>query len=165
MPHTAPMAKREEYDAALADLERLKVSGRVTDAEYARLRGKLVAEQPMTGCGKGVLWVAIGIPVLVIGGCNILSAVGHNSAPSESGMQSTATVACRTAVKDQLKAPRTAKFSDESVSGSSGAYIVVGNVDAENSFGALVRSGFRCSARVSTATGDAVSADATVVGK
>jgi hypothetical protein len=60
-------------------------------------------------------------------------------------------VMCQEFVKDQLKAPATADFpymtnSDVSVvSTGEGRYSVAGYVDAENSFGATLRTRYRCS--------------------
>ncbi|WP_336632856.1 MULTISPECIES: hypothetical protein [unclassified Microbacterium] len=50
---------------------------------------------------------------------------------------------CETAIKEKLKAPTTADFS--STATGSGTWTVVGAVDAENSFGAKVRSHYQCS--------------------
>lgn len=52
---------------------------------------------------------------------------------------------CETFVKRKLKAPASARFSGESaVKVSSMEYTAAGSVDAENSFGALLRSTFAC---------------------
>src|SRR6478672_3630782 len=51
--------------------------------------------------------------------------------------------ACEAWVLDQLVAPASAKFSSEQwFDGASAA--VIGNVDSQNSFGAMLRSGFHC---------------------
>lgn len=50
---------------------------------------------------------------------------------------------CEAAIEERLKAPATAEF-DSTASGS-GTWIVVGTVDSENGFGAMVRSSFQCS--------------------
>lgn len=55
-----------------------------------------------------------------------------------------AKAACRTFVKEKLKAPTTADFSDEQVSQANGTWAVNGYVDSENSFGAKVRAAFQC---------------------
>jgi hypothetical protein len=58
-------------------------------------------------------------------------------------------VACKSFVEKRLKAPSTADFesySQELVSeGGAGSFEVHGTVDAQNSFGAKLRSNFRCS--------------------
>ncbi|TSD68135.1 hypothetical protein [Aeromicrobium piscarium] len=61
-----------------------------------------------------------------------------------------ARLACENLVKDQLKAPGTADFSNVSAVNNGGAsWTVTGEVDAENAFGASLRSSFRCSLRAS----------------
>ena len=42
-----------------------------------------------------------------------------------------------------LKAPSTAKFDDMSINKDGDEYVVIGKVDSENSFGAMIRSSFR----------------------
>lgn len=82
---------------------------------------------------------AIGGLVLVL-----VKPVG-SSGPDLSAQQ---IAACRERVKLQLKAPATAKFSEESVSREPTGpfFTVVGLVDAENGFGALLRQRYRCTA-------------------
>lgn len=50
---------------------------------------------------------------------------------------------CEREVESLLKAPTTAEFSS-TASASGSPYTVSGTVDAENSFGAMLRSEFRC---------------------
>lgn len=59
-----------------------------------------------------------------------------------------AELACERAVKAQLKSPASAEFGSTSVSGSGAKYTVAGTVDAENSFGALMRNSFVCEVEV-----------------
>jgi hypothetical protein len=57
---------------------------------------------------------------------------------------------CRQSVEEQLKAPATAQWSDETVEAlnSHGDHFdVQGHVDAENGFGALIRMVWKCDAR------------------
>lgn len=56
--------------------------------------------------------------------------------------------ACERAVKEHLKAPATAAFSDVTSRASGSGWDVQGSVDAENGFGALTRSAFVCAATV-----------------
>lgn len=51
-------------------------------------------------------------------------------------------VTAQHAVKDKLKSPSTAKFSDEKVQRANNMVMVSGNVDAQNSFGATLRNGY-----------------------
>jgi len=58
---------------------------------------------------------------------------------------------CMTDVRDQLKAPATAQFGDHQarpVGAVEGAWVETGVVDSQNSFGALVRAGYSCTATV-----------------
>lgn len=55
--------------------------------------------------------------------------------------------ACEEWVKDQLKAPSTAVVGGVERSGS-GPWTVIGWVDAQNSFGAMIRTRWTCSVRL-----------------
>lgn len=58
--------------------------------------------------------------------------------------------ACHGYVKDRLKAPTTAEFAEEQVSGPRDkVYVVTGYVDSQNGFGAMVRNSYECRARFS----------------
>lgn len=77
-----------------------------------------------------------------------LSALGRSSGNSTSSDRRVDFVVnCEYALKDQLKSPATAKisnaFADGILSTASG-YAWDGTVDAQNGFGALIRSRFRC---------------------
>jgi hypothetical protein len=57
--------------------------------------------------------------------------------------------ACHEAVKAKLKAPATAQFSHESINTPTDkAKNIVGDLDSQNGFGALVRSHYRCFAYI-----------------
>jgi hypothetical protein len=58
--------------------------------------------------------------------------------------KSGAQTACEMFVKERLKAPSTADIQSSSVSESAGSFNVSGTVDAQNSYGAKIRSSFRC---------------------
>ena len=95
-------------------------------------------------------WAIAAVILLCFGGAVFLFGGGkgdRGSVPSQSAMTVEARAQCRGAVKDKLKAPATAKFSDESVTGSDpdSVWFVSGAVDSQNSFGALIRSSFECS--------------------
>lgn len=59
-----------------------------------------------------------------------------------------AQIACERAVKEQLKAPSSAKFVNMESQGAGGSFAVTGQVDAENSFGAMIRTSFSCTVEV-----------------
>lgn len=52
--------------------------------------------------------------------------------------------ACQNFVRDRLKSPASAHFSGLARSGGGGSWTIAGDVDADNSFGAPVRSHFTC---------------------
>lgn len=58
-----------------------------------------------------------------------------------------AKIACQDMVRDQLKSPASAKFSDVTASGI-GPWTVRGRVDSDNSFGASVRNSWECTVRL-----------------
>lgn len=58
---------------------------------------------------------------------------------------------CERWVRDGLKAPSTAKFSEQWVAGA-GPWTVYGKVDAENSFGAMLRQSWTCEVVLDGAT-------------
>lgn len=75
----------------------------------------------------------------------VLLVIGHFSGGDQEGDSGAyVKVSCREWVKEKLKAPASADFSSETTSYSSGRYTVTGLVDAQNSFGAQVRSSFTC---------------------
>jgi hypothetical protein len=55
---------------------------------------------------------------------------------------------CRDLVEGSLKAPATAEFGELSAAKLLGEWTVTGYVDAENSFGAMLRNNFQCTVRV-----------------
>lgn len=83
----------------------------------------------------------VAVAVFMVGGVVWLWPVG--SSPTVDS----AVTACRRHVVDQLKAPSTAKFGQVRWERSGDTVRVSGAVDAENSFGALVRSDYTCTAR------------------
>ena len=93
-------------------------------------------------------WIALGI-VLVIGVVAFtgLYFVDRYFGDESSGDQSAyVEVACRDWVKDRLKSPTSAKFSGENTTQTGNTYVVRGSVDAQNSFGAMIRSDYTCEA-------------------
>lgn len=76
----------------------------------------------------------LAVPLLMAPkGCSVATGAGDAN-------KATAIGACEKSIKNQLKAPSTADFSNERATKSgSSAYEVDGDVDAENSFGAKLR--------------------------
>lgn len=59
-----------------------------------------------------------------------------------------ARAACRELVKDRLRSPASAQFSDLAHRGSGVQFVVTGIVDSENAFGAMIRNSFTCEVRL-----------------
>jgi hypothetical protein len=98
------------------------------------------------------LVILVGIAVLLV------SCVGYvirNSGDSGDGdgdgrSDGMAKVMCENFVEDRLKSPSSADFSgifDTTITGSGTDYTVSGYVDAENIFGAMLRSNYTCEIR------------------
>ena len=96
------------------------------------------SSNPLRGCliGCGLL---ILIPTIFI---IIAVSTSGGSSSSNSG-QFEAIAQCEARIENLLKAPATADF-ETSATGSGSTWTVSGSVDAENSFGALIRSTFQC---------------------
>lgn len=86
-------------------------------------------------------WVAIIGALLAIG--YVISMFDGSSSKSDGYV---AESACKNWVREQLKAPATADFGGEGISGS-GPWTITGYVDAENSFGAKIRTNWTCDVR------------------
>jgi hypothetical protein len=67
-----------------------------------------------------------------------------SSEPDTAALKQSGQDACRHYVGLSLKAPATARFSGESSGAAGDTVTVIGAVDSENSFGALLRSNFTC---------------------
>ena len=68
-------------------------------------------------------------------------------ADSDTDARNTFIASCRLAVKDQLKAPASAEFSPVAydwLEEAGTGYRWAGTVDAQNSFGASIRTAFTC---------------------
>lgn len=91
-------------------------------------------------------------PVWAIGAVVVAFVLWYSVALSDGGNDSGsggfARLACEQKVKAQLASPSSARFSGVSATeGTAGRWTVTGNVDAENSFGASLRSSFTCDLR------------------
>jgi len=95
---------------------------------------------------RGCIWVMLVIVVFAIG-ATIISSLGEDSgAEAEGPTDAGAIDVCREAVKAKLKAPGTAEFLEEVATTDGDNYKVSGQVDAENSFGAMLRLSWSCDA-------------------
>lgn len=101
------------------------------------------AKPNRTSAKTWILGFAI-VAALLLGGW-VISRV--ESRPDPGAAERDATRVCEDFVKERLKAPATADFSDLDVTSDAGEYTVTGDVDAQNSFGAKLRSHFTCVVR------------------
>ncbi|MWV50048.1 hypothetical protein GRS96_12290 [Rathayibacter sp. VKM Ac-2803] len=92
--------------------------------------------RPPIGC-----LVLVGVVVLAFAGC--IKGISEISSESDSGdNQYEAIAQCEARIERLLKAPATAEFDSSATGG--GTWKVTGSVDAENSFGATLRSNYAC---------------------
>lgn len=94
--------------------------------------------------GAGCLIAVVGGVLLVV----LLSMFGSGGDDEDDGPTSAGAIdVCEQHVRDLLRAPSTADFGGQQASlTSSGHFTVTGWVDAENGFGAKLRSDWSCSA-------------------
>jgi len=94
-------------------------------------------------------WIGAAAFVAIVGGCMALGS-GSGRTPSLDEQHRDAQRVCQDFVKERLKAPVTASFADVDTSGGAATGVAVtGSVDAENTFGAKVRSTFTCTVTLS----------------
>ncbi|GAA2182123.1 hypothetical protein GCM10009785_19950 [Brooklawnia cerclae] len=139
-------AEAREY---LAALDRMAASGQITEDECLDERARVLTlmERWERGRKFNRIFLISLFGVLVLAAIIVFAVT--SSKPKSVGdrqddARAAAIVACRDAIKDQLKAPRTAEFDDESVLWSGSEARVSGAVDAQNSFGALIRTQWSC---------------------
>lgn len=93
---------------------------------------------------KGLDWRVVA--AVIVGALFVGALVARAGTPPD--RTTDAYVACRQFVRDRVATPATAEFPPTSgarITGDGdGPYVVAATVDAENSFGALVRSEFTC---------------------
>lgn len=104
-----------------------------------------LTRKPMSFTGKAILGCG-GLfalcMVLIIGGCAVGIVSGGDK--KDEPTQYDAKYYCQEFVKDKLKAPSTAKFSDQVANGSGASWTSSGLVEAQNSFGGMVSSRYSC---------------------
>ncbi len=100
-----------------------------------------MAEQKKSGC-LGCLTLAIGVPVLIFILLAMFAPGDPRSAEDKArdAAEITAYLKAKRAVLEKLKAPSTAEFGEHAVKDDGPAFTVAGYVDAQNSFGAQIRS-------------------------
>ena len=102
--------------------------------------------QPSSGSTIGGLILILFIVGAVIYGCS--NSGSDSSDPDDGGGGSMAEQMCEQFVTDRLKAPSTAEFPGGEVTDvGADEYEVVGSVDSQNGFGAMIRTGYTCTIR------------------
>lgn len=101
---------------------------------------EMLPKRQMSGFAKFLIVMAIVIPVIIV--LQVVNANSRDTGPAPEQLLIEAEWACEGVVESNLKAPSTAEY-DSSASGS-GPWNVIGTVDAENSFGAKIRSTYSC---------------------
>ena len=88
--------------------------------------------------------------VAVLAFCVVAGIVGALKDDSLSGSNNgnDAERVCYDFVRDRLRSPSSAVFSNVNTSGSGSTFTVSGAVDSQNGFGAMIRNSFTCSVRL-----------------
>jgi hypothetical protein len=104
-----------------------------------------VAITPPKRRRTGLIALILVAVVLVLAGGGLIAY--RLTRPSKPSATQLATTACEASVRGQLKSPATAQFSGETaVPDGDDRLFISGDVDAQNSFGALLRSHWTCHA-------------------
>jgi hypothetical protein len=98
--------------------------------------------------GRGLAWIFAGIALVIVLVGIVISSFAEDD-PYDPNNRLEVIAQCEARIEEQLKAPTTAEF--DSTATGDGTWTVTGTVDAENSFGANVRSEYQCTVKV---TGD-----------
>lgn len=122
------------------------IDKRRVDPSTGDIRPEVTASSPSSvapgssggGCLKPTLWI--------VGAIVLLSIIFSFFSDGGTAGAGAAKVACHNTVKSALKAPSTARFSSTVSKHNTreNDFLVEGTVDAENSFGARIRSSFQC---------------------
>ena len=90
----------------------------------------------------------LGIAVTILAISPLVACSSSSGSEKDAGDEWSAQAVCEEFVKDRLKSPATADFSDEErLQMSETVFVVTGSVDSENGFGALIRNNFTCRVR------------------
>ncbi len=101
------------------------------------------AEADRRAANRGCLWMVVAVVVVGV----IWSMLDRNDTSDDEGPDDYAAIdVCHQEVSDQLRAPATADFGGETVTHTGDRYTVVGYVDAQNGFGAQIRTDWVCNA-------------------
>lgn len=107
------------------------------------------AKKPMSMFGKSIILIAI---VGIVGGAfSIYGALNKDKQESPKNLEVLARMACEGVVEQNLKSPTSASYSSVVTGGAGtqhGPWTVEGTVDADNSFGAKIRSSYVCTTKM-----------------
>lgn len=98
-------------------------------------------------------WISLAVVLVVIVALVYFAFANDDPNEYDANNSREAIAQCEDAISERLKAPSTAEF-DSSATGS-GTWTVTGTVDAENSFGAMIRSRYECSVIIDSEDGSA----------
>ena len=101
------------------------------------------AEADKRAANRGCMWLFVAV-VAVAAVWSLLA--GDDTGGGDGPDDYAATDVCHQKVEDQLRAPATADFGGETVTHTGNRYTVVGHVDAQNGFGAQIRTDWVCEA-------------------
>lgn len=120
--------------------------GSVPAAQPYAVTGFTPIPPPPRKSHAGRILAILAAAVVLLAAVAVVLGLALRHGPAAPTGQQQAITACEDAVKSQLKAPATAKFSGETTSPSGSGFHVEGSVDAENGFGALIRTPWECNA-------------------
>lgn len=115
----------------------------MTFSSFPRERQKFWTPRTITGVSLAVGFVAIIIIAVAISVAND----EPNEPPEYVPSPGVAARECEKQVEKLLKAPATANFDLTAVADPGAGFVVTGTVDAQNSFGAMIRNDVKCSVR------------------
>lgn len=98
--------------------------------------------------GHIFMYISLAFLAVVVSLVAIISANQPEPAAYNPDNPTEARAQCEDLVEESLKAPATAEFGTSEARRSGSEWVVTGSVDAENSFGAMLRSDFQCTVRV-----------------
>lgn len=117
------------------------------DAQPFTLAQLAGADPPKRRRWRTVIIPAAVASLVLIGGAAAAVLLWPTDKPADTDPLQQVRPVCRQAASKQLKAPSTARFSDETVTvAGERAYDLQGLVDAQNGFGAQIRNRYRCHA-------------------
>lgn len=124
-----------------ADIEK-KINAAGFDVKsWVNDENALLARKPVSKGALGCLGIFVVVFLVFVASCTMsMGKDGSKDEPTES----LAIVSCERIVKDRLKSPSSAKFSNQSATGSGNTWVSRGIVESQNSFGAMIATKYTC---------------------